>query len=154
MPANLENSAVARTGKGQHSFQSQRKAMPKNVQTTVQLHSSPMLAKYWSKFFKWGFNSTWTKNFQMYNLDLEKAAEPEIKLLTFVGSSKKRESSRKTSTLLTTPKPCLTVWITVNCGKFLKRWGYQTTLHASWEICMQVKKQQLELDMEKQTGSK
>jgi len=48
----------------------------------------------------------------------------------------------------------LTVWITTNCGKFFKRWGYQTTWPASWEICMQVKKQQLELDMEQQTGSK
>ena len=48
----------------------------------------------------------------------------------------------------------LTVYITTNCGKFLKRWEYQTTFPASWEICMQVKKQQLELDMEKQTGSK
>ena len=48
----------------------------------------------------------------------------------------------------------LTVWITTNCGKFLKKWEYQTTLPASWEICMQVKKQQLELDMEQQTGSK
>ena len=51
------------------------------------------------------------------------------------------------------PKP-LTVWITTNYGKFLKRWEYQTTWPASWEICMQVKKQQLELDMEQQTGSK
>jgi len=57
------------------------------------------------------------------------------------------------SALLTMPKP-LTVWITINCGKFLKRWEYQTTWPASWEICMQVRKQQLELDMEKQTGSK
>ena len=48
----------------------------------------------------------------------------------------------------------LTVWITTNCGKFLKRQEYQTTLSASWEICTQVKKQQLELDMEQQTGSK
>ena len=48
----------------------------------------------------------------------------------------------------------LTVWITTNCGKFFKRWEHQTTLPASWEICMQVKKQQLELDMEQQTGSK
>jgi len=46
------------------------------------------------------------------------------------------------------------VWITTNCGKFFKRWEYQTTLPVSWEICMQVKKQQLELDMEQQTGSK
>ena len=42
----------------------------------------------------------------------------------------------------------------LNCGKFLKRWEYETTWPASWEICMQVKKQQLELDMEQQTGSK
>ena len=47
----------------------------------------------------------------------------------------------------------LTVWITTNCEKFLKRWEYQTTLPASWEICVQVKKQQLELDMKQQTGS-
>ena len=47
-----------------------------------------------------------------------------------------------------------TVWITTNCGKFWKRWEYQTTWPASWEICIQVKKQQLELDMEQQTGSK
>ena len=47
----------------------------------------------------------------------------------------------------------LTVWITTNCGKFFKRWLYQTTLSASWEISMKVKKQQLELGMEQQTGS-
>ena len=46
------------------------------------------------------------------------------------------------------------VWITINCGKFWKRWEYQTTWRASWETCMQVRKQQLELDMEQQTGSK
>ena len=46
------------------------------------------------------------------------------------------------------------VWITTNCGKFLKRWEYQTTWPASWESCMQVRKQQLELDMEQQTGFK
>ena len=74
---------------------------------------------------------------------------------TSAGSSKKRESSRKTSTsaLLTTPKP-LTVWVTTNCGKFWKRWEYQTTWPASWETYMQVRKQQLKLDMEQQTGSK
>ena len=48
----------------------------------------------------------------------------------------------------------LTMWITTNCGKFLKTWEHQTTLPASWEICMQDKKQQLQLDMEQQTGSK
>ena len=55
--------------------------------------------------------------------------------------------------LLTMPKP-LTVWTTINCGKFWKRWAYQTTWSASWETYMQVRKQQLELDMEQQTGSK
>ena len=67
-------------------------------------------------------------NFQMFKLGIEKTEEPETKLPTSAGSSKKQESSRKTSTfaLLTTPKP-LTVWITTNCGKFFKRWEYQTT---------------------------
>ena len=67
----------------------------------------------------------------------------------------KQESSRKTSisALLTMPKP-LTVWITINCGKFWKRWEYQSTWPISWETYMQVRKQQLELDMEQQTGSK
>ena len=51
------------------------------------------------------------------------------------------------------PKP-LTVWITIDCGKFFKRWEYKTTSPASWEICLQVKKQQLELDMERQISSK
>ena len=91
----------------------------------------------------------------MFKLVLEKAEEPEIKLPTSAGASKKQESSTKTSisALLTMPKS-LIVWITTNCGKFLKRWEYQITLPAYWEICMQVKKQQLELDMEQQTGSK
>ena len=91
----------------------------------------------------------------MFKLDSEKAEEPEIKLPTSIGSLKKQESSRKSSTsaLFTTPKP-LTVWITANSGKFLKKWEYQTTFPASWEICMQVKKKQLELDMEQQTGYK
>ena len=91
----------------------------------------------------------------MFKLDLDKAEEPEIKLPTSAGALKKQESSRKTtfSALFTIPKP-LTVWITTNCGKFLKRWEYQTTWPASWEICMKVKKQQLELDMGQQTGSK
>ena len=92
----------------------------------------------------------------MFKLVLEKAEETEIKLPTSAGSLKKQESSRKKtsiSALLTMPKP-LTVWITINCGKFFKRWEHQTTWPASWETYMQVRKQQLELDMEQQTGSK
>ena len=62
-------------------------------------------------------------NFQLFKLVLEKTEEPEIKLPTSAGSSKKQESCRKTSisALLTMPKP-LTMWITKNCGKFFKRW--------------------------------
>ena len=88
----------------------------------------------------------------MFKLCLEKAEEQSH---CHIGSLKKQESSRETSTsaLLTMPKP-LTVWITTNCRQFWKRWEYQTTWPASWEICVQVKKQQLELDMEQQIGSK
>ena len=75
-----------RTGKGLFSFQSLRKAMPKNIQTIAQLHSSHILAKECSKFPQPGFNNMWTMNFQMFRLDLEKAKEPEIKLPTSVGS--------------------------------------------------------------------
>ena len=89
-----------RTGKGQFSFQSQRKAMPKNAQTTAQFHSSHTLVKCSSKFSKPGFSSTWMLNYQTFKMDLEKAEEPEIKLPTSTGSSKKQESSSKTSTLL------------------------------------------------------
>ena len=90
----------------------------------------------------------------MFKLDLEKAEEPEIKLTTSVGSSKKQENSRRTSTSasFTTPKS-LTVWITTN-WKILQEMEIPDHLICSWEICMQVKKQQLELDMEQQTGCK
>ena len=133
----------------------QRKAKPKNAQTTAQLHSSHTLVKWCLKFSKPGLSNTWTVNFQMFKLVLEKAEEPEIKLQTSTGWSKKQENSRKTSisALLTTPKPSI-VLITINCGKFWKRWAYQTTWPASWETCMQVRKEKLELGMEQQTGSK
>ena len=142
-----------RTGKGQLSFQSQRRAMSKNVQTTVQLRSFHRLVRLHSKSFKLAFSSMWTENLQMYKLSLEKAGEPEIKLPAFTGSQRKQGNSRKISASLTVLKP-LTVWITTNCGIFLVRWEYQTTLPVSWEICTQVKKQQLQLDMEQLTGSK
>ena len=97
----------------------------------------------------------WTENFQKYKLDLEKAEEPEIKLPTSNGLLKKQENYRKTSTSasLTILKP-LTMKITINCEKFLLKWEYQTTWSASWETCMQVKKQQLEPVMEQYTGSR
>ena len=113
-----------RTGKGQFSFQSQR-----NTQTTAQLHSSHML-----KILRARLQQCMNHGLPDVKAVLVKAEEPEIKLPTSTGSSKKQESSRKTSTSasLTMLKP-LTLWITTNCGKFFKRWEYQTILPASWE---------------------
>ena len=85
MSANLENSGH-RIGKGQFSFQSQRKPMPKNAQTTVQLHLFCIIARQYWKSYKLGSNSPWTENFQMYKLDLEKTEELEIKLPTSIVS--------------------------------------------------------------------
>ena len=85
----------------------------------------------------------------MLKRDLEKAEEPEIKLPTSTGSSKKAREFHKNIYF------CFINYAkTTNCGKFLKRWEYQITLPASWEICTQVKKQQLELYREQETGSK
>ena len=102
-----------RTGKVKFSFQSQRRAMTKNVETTIPLYSFHMLERLFSKSFKLGFGSTWTEHFQMYKRGLEEAEKPEIKLPTFVGLWKKQGRSGKTSTSasLMMSKP-LTVWIT------------------------------------------
>ena len=124
-----------RTEKGQFSFQSQRRAMPKSAQTTTQLHSSHTLVKQCSKFSKSGFNSTWTMKFQMFKLVFEKAEEPEIKLPTSTGSSKKQENSRKIC--ISAFWLCQSLWL---CGsqqtvENSERWKYQTTWPASWETC-------------------
>ena len=94
------------------------KAMPKNAPTTAQLHSSQTPVKWCSKFSKPGLNSTWTVNFQMFKMNLEKAEEPEIKLPRFTWSWRKQENPRKTSTfaLLIMPKP-LIVWSEVKVAQ-------------------------------------
>ena len=150
MPANLENSAVA-TGLEKVSFHSNPKECSNYHTVALISHASKVMLKILQARLQQYVNH----ELQMFKLDLEKAGEPEIKLPTSAGSSKKQESSRKSSisALLTMPKP-LTVWITINCGRFWKRWEYQTTWPASWETYMQIRKQQLELDMEQQTGSK
>ena len=155
MTANLENSAVA-TGLEKVSFHSShKKGNAKECSNYCTIALISHASKVMLKILQARFRNTWTVNFQMFKLVLEKAEEPEIKLQTSARSWKKQESSRTTSisALLTMPKP-LTVWIIICCGKFWKRWEYQNTLPASWETCMQVRKQQLELDMEQQTGSK
>ena len=122
-----------RTGKSQFSFQSQRKAMPKNVQTTahcIHLTTSKVMLKILQARFQ---------QYMMYRVQLSdvqagfrKGRETRDQFPTSVGSEKKQESSRKTSTYaLLTPLKLLTVWVTTNCGKLLKRWEYQTALPAS-----------------------
>ena len=111
-----------RTGKGQSSFQSQRKTVKKNTQTTPQLHSSHTLAKLCSKFSKPGFNIMQTVNSQMFKLELEKAEEPEFKLPTSAGLSKKQEFQKNIYFWFIDYAKALTVWITTN-WKILKEMG-------------------------------
>ena len=90
----------------------------------------------------------------MFKLDLEKTEGWEIKLPISAGSSKKQDFQKNIYFCFIDYAKDLIVWMTISCEKFLKKWKYQTTLPASWETCMQVKKQQLEPDMEQWTGSK
>ena len=110
-----------RTGKGHFSFQSQRRAMPKNVQGTIQLCSFHMLARLCSESFKLGFNSTWTKNFQMYKWILKWQRNQRSNCQHLLDHRKRREFQKTTFAPLTTLKP-LTVWITTN-WKILKEMG-------------------------------
>ena len=128
-----------RTGKCQCSFQSQRKAMPQNVQTTAQLHTSKVMLKILQARL-WKYVNHELPDVQA---GFRKGRGTRDQIGNICCIIDKAESFRKTSTsaLLTMPMP-LTVWITTNSGRFLKRWEYQTTLPASWEICMQVKRQQ------------
>ena len=155
MPANLENSVVV-TGLEKSVFtpilkKSNAKECSNYRTIALISHASKIMLKILQarlqQYMNWELPDV--------QAVFRKGRKPEIKLPTSVGLSKKQESSRKTSTsaLLTMPKP-LVVWITINCGKFWKRWEYQTTWPAFWETCMQIRKQQLELDMEQQTGSK
>ena len=90
----------------------------------------------------------------MFKLVLEKAEEPEVKLPTFAGSLKKQEFQKNIYFCFIDYAKAFDCVDHNKLWKILKRWEYQTTWPASWEICTQVRKQQLELDMEQQTGSK
>ena len=93
-------------------------------------------------------------NFQMFKLVLEKAKEPGTKFPHSLIIKKKKKEFQKNIYFCFIDYAKAFDWITINSGKFWKRWDYQITWSASREICMQVRKQQLELDMEQQTGSK
>ena len=143
-----------RTGKGQFAFQSQRKAMPKNAQTTTIAfisHASKVMLKILQARLPQYVN----RELPDVQAGFRKGRGTKDQIANLHWIMEKAREFRKISisALLTIPKP-LTMWITINCGKFWKRWAYQTTWPTSWETCMQVRKQQLELDMEQQTGSK
>ena len=96
----------------------------------------------------------WTVNFQMFKLVLEKAEEPEIKLPTSAGSWKKQEFQKNIYFCFIDYAKAFNCVDHNKLWRILKEMGIPTTWPASWEIRMQVRKQQLELDMEQQTGSK
>ena len=103
---------------------------------------------------KWTYVNNITMNFQMFKLVLEKVEEPEIKLPISAGSLKKQEFQKNIYFCFIDYAKAFDCVDHINCGKFWKRWEYQTPWPASWETCMQVGEQQLELDMDKQAGSK
>ena len=141
-----------RTGKGQFSFQSQRKAMPKNAQTTAQLHSSHMLESNAqnSPSQASAIHEPWTSRCSSWFSKRQRNQRSNCQHPLDYRKRKRVPGKTSISALLAMSKPL----ITINCGKFWKRWEYQTTWPASWVTYMQVRKQQLELDMEQQTGSK
>ena len=132
-------SSAHRTGEGQFSLKSQRRAIPKNVQATIQLHSFCIRASLCSKFFKLGFSSTWTENLQA-GLRKGKGTRDQIVNVCWIREEAREFQKDIYFCFIDYTKP-LTVWITTNYGKFLKRWEYQITLHVSWKTCMQFKKQ-------------
>ena len=140
-----------RTGKGQFSFQSQRKAMPNYHTIALISHASKVMLKILQARLQQYVN----RELPDVQAGLRKGSgtRDQIANIHWIMEKAREFQKKSISALLTMSKP-LTVWITINCWKFWKRWEHQTTWPASWEICMQVRKQQLELDMEQQTGSK
>ena len=93
-------------------------------------------------------------NFQMIKLNLEKTRGTRDQIANIRWIIEKAREFQKNIYLCAVDNAIALVWITTNCGKFFKKWEYQTSLHVSWETCMQVKKHQLEPDIEQWTGSK
>ena len=155
MLANLENSAVA-TGLEKVSFHSNPKErqcqrMLKLPHNCSILHTSKVMLKILQIRLQQYLNNELPA--VQTGFRKGRGTTDQIANIHWITEKAKEFQKNIYFCLLTMSKP-LTVWITTNCGKFFKRWEYQTTWPASWEICMQFKKQQLELDMEQQTGSK
>ena len=132
--------------------------MPKNAQTTTQLHLSHIIShasKVMFKILQARLQQYVNRELPDVQADFRKGRGTRDQIANIHWIMEKAiEFQKNICFLFVDYAKALTVWITINCGKFFKRWEYQTTWSASWEICMQVRKQQLELDMEQQTGSK
>ena len=155
MPANLENSAVA-TGLEKSVFiPIPKKGNAKECSNYRTIALISQTSKVMLKILQARLQQYVNRELSDVQAGFRKGRGTRDQIANIYWIIEKERSSRNTSpsVLLTMTKP-LTVWITVNCGKFFKVWEYQTTWPASWETCMQVRKQQLELDMEQQTGSK
>ena len=140
-----------RTGKGQFSLQSQRKAMPKNVQSIALIsHASKVMLK----ILQAGLQQSLNCELPDVQAGFRKGRGTRGQIANIHWMIKKAREFQKNIYFCFIDYAKTFVWITTNCGKLLKRWEYKTTWPASWEICMQVKKQQLEPDTEQQTGSK
>ena len=137
-------SSEHRTGKGQLSFQSQRKAMPKNAQTTTQLHSSHTLVKWCLKILQARLQQYVNHEFPDVQAGFRKGRGIRDRTANTQWIIEKiRRVPEKHLFLPYLEHQSLWLCGSQQTGKFLKRWEYQTTWPASWEICMQVKKQQL-----------
>ena len=145
-----------RTQKGQFLFQCLRKAVAKNAQTqtcTIALisHASKVMLKILQARLQWYVNCELPD--VQAGFRKGRGTRDQIANICWI-MEKAREFQKNIYIALLTMRKPLTVWITTTCGKSWKRWEYQTTWPVSWETCMQVRKQRLELDMEQQTGSK
>ena len=127
--------------------------MPENAQTTAQLHS-PHSCKVMLKILQARLQQYMNHELPDVQAGFRKGRGTRDQIANIQWIIKKAREFQKNIYFCFIDYAKAFVWITINCGKFLKRWEYQTTWPASWETYMQVRKQQLELDMEQQTGSK
>ena len=149
MPANLENSAVA-TGLEKVSFHSNAKECSNYRTIALISHASKVMLKILQARLQQYVNH----ELPDVQAGFRKGRGTRDQIANICWIMGKGREFQKNIYFCFIDYAKAFVWITINCGKFWKRWEYQTTWSASWEICMQVRKQQLELDMEQQTGSK
>ena len=156
MPANLENSAVAAGLEKVPNFipipkKGNAKECSNYCTTALISHASKVMLKILQARLQQSMNRELPD--VQAGFRKGRGTRDQIANICWIMEKAREFQKISISALLTMPKP-LTVWITINCGKLWKRWESQTTWPASWETYMQVRKQQLELDMEQQTGSK